>query len=81
MKKLTRILAAALAAIMLLAVPASAAAPTYTVVRGDTFWKIAVKYRVGCSEIIAANPQVTNPNLIYPGQELTIPETDDAVRA
>jgi uncharacterized YkwD family protein/spore coat assembly protein SafA len=46
---------------------------TYTVQRGDTIWKIAVKYQVGMSEIIAANPQIKNPNLIYPGQKITIP--------
>ena len=36
-------------------------------------WKIAVKYQIGVSEIINANPQVTNPNLIYPNQKLNIP--------
>ncbi len=46
---------------------------TYTVQRGDSIWKIAVKHQVGMSEIIAANPQIKNPNLIYPGQKLTIP--------
>ena len=46
---------------------------TYTVQRGDSIWKIAVKHQVGMSEIIAANPQIKNPNLIYPGQQLTIP--------
>lgn len=46
---------------------------TYTVQRGDTIWKIAVRYQVGMSEIIAANPQIKNPNLIYPGQKITIP--------
>ena len=44
-------------------------------------WKLAVRYEVGTSEIISANPQVANPNLIYPGDVLTIPETDGAVRA
>ena len=46
---------------------------TYTVKSGDTIWKIAVKHQVGMSEIIAANPQIKNPNLIYPGQKITIP--------
>ena len=36
-------------------------------------WKIAVKYQVGLSEIIAANPQVSNPALIYPNQVLNVP--------
>lgn len=55
------------------------AATSHTVVRGDTMWKIAVKYQVGLSEIKAANPQIPNPDLIYPGQILTIPTTDSSV--
>jgi len=47
---------------------------TYTVKSGDTLWKIAVKYQVGLSEIISANPQIKNPALIYPGQKINIPE-------
>ncbi|MBC8081168.1 MAG: SafA/ExsA family spore coat assembly protein [Gorillibacterium sp.] len=45
----------------------------YTVQRGDSLWKISVKYQVGLSEIIAANPRFSNPNLIYPGDKVTIP--------
>ena len=56
-------------------------AASHTVQRGDTMWKLAVQYQVGTSEIIDANPQVANPNLIYPGDVLTIPETDASVRA
>jgi uncharacterized YkwD family protein/spore coat assembly protein SafA len=36
-------------------------------------WKIAVKYQVGISEIISANPQIKNPSMIYPGQIINIP--------
>ena len=64
---------------MVFTIPANAS--SHTVVPGDTFWKIAVQYRVGCSEIIAANPQINNPDLIYPGQVLAIPETDQLVRS
>lgn len=46
---------------------------TYIVKSGDSMWKIAVKYQLGVSEIINANPQVKNPNLIYPNQKLNIP--------
>ncbi|MRG86835.1 SafA/ExsA family spore coat assembly protein [Salinibacillus xinjiangensis] len=46
---------------------------TYTVKRGDTLWKISVRYEVGLSEIINANPQFSNPDLIYPGDKVTIP--------
>ncbi len=47
---------------------------TYTVKSGDSIWKIAVKHETGVSEILAKNPQVKNPSLIYPGQKLTIPD-------
>lgn len=59
--------------------PASAANLSHTVIKGDTMWKLAVKYQVGTSEIISANPQIANPDLIYPGQILTIPQTDTTV--
>lgn len=42
-------------------------------------WKLAVKYQVGTSEIISANPQVADPDLIYPGQVLNIPQVSDTV--
>jgi uncharacterized YkwD family protein/spore coat assembly protein SafA len=48
----------------------------YTVQPGDSLWKIAVRYQVGISEIIAANPQFKNPNLIYPGEKVNIPSID-----
>lgn len=80
MKKLTHTFAAAALAIALLSTGASAAV-SHTVVRGDTMWKLAVKYQVGTSEIIKANPQITNPDLIYPGQALSIPTLDSSVSA
>jgi uncharacterized YkwD family protein/spore coat assembly protein SafA len=52
---------------------------THTVVKGDSMWKIAVKYEVGLSEIKSANPHIKNPDLIYPGDVLTIPLTDSSV--
>lgn len=50
---------------------------THTVVQGDTMWKIAVRYQIGVSELIRANPQISNPSLIYPGQKINIPSIDD----
>jgi uncharacterized YkwD family protein/spore coat assembly protein SafA len=49
----------------------------YTVISGDSMWMIASRYQVGISEIISANPQITNPSMIYPGQKITIPSLDD----
>ena len=60
---------------------APAATTTHTVVRGDTMWKIAVRYEVGLSEIKGANPHIKNPDLIYPGQVLTIPTLNSSVSA
>ena len=57
----------------------ASAATTHTVKKGDTMWKIAVTYEVGLSEIKAANPQIVNPDLIYPGQVLNIPTADSTV--
>lgn len=52
------------------------AAKSYTVVSGDSLWLIALKqygnpYR--WTEIQAANPKITNPNLIYAGDTLNLP--------
>ena len=49
------------------------AARSYTVKRGDTLWGIARRYGVTLRSLIAANPQIKNPNLIYPGNEVRIP--------
>ena len=59
----------------------SAASITHTVEKGDTMWKIAVKYEVGLFEIKSANTHVKNPDLIYPGDKLYIPLADDSVTA
>ncbi|MYL51067.1 SafA/ExsA family spore coat assembly protein [Halobacillus litoralis] len=54
-----------------------AATDTYTVKSGDTLWKISKKYKIGLREIINANPQFYNPDLIYPGDRVTIPLKGD----
>lgn len=79
MKKLYLSFLAAISAISFSAVLASAADLSHTVVSGDSMWKIAVKYQVGLSEIISANPHIEDPALIYPGQKITIPTVDEGV--
>ena len=81
MKKIAATAAALLLTAALSAPTAAAADLTHKVSPGDTMWKLAVQYQVGTGEIIAANPQVENPNLIYPGQVLNIPQVSQAVRA
>ena len=51
----------------------SAAAESYTARKGDTLWGIAKRYDVTLAALIAANPQIKNPNLIYPGDKVLIP--------
>lgn len=55
-----------------------AATDTYTVQKGDTLWEISKKYKVGISEIINANPQFKDPNMIYPGDKVYVPLEDVA---
>ena len=44
---------------------------TYTVKKGDTLSEIAIKYHTTVSSLVNLN-NIRNPNLIYPGQKLTI---------
>ena len=46
---------------------------SYSVQGGDTLSSIASLCGITLSELVAANPSITNPNLIRPGQELNIP--------
>lgn len=80
MKKLCIFL---LSAIMMMSalVTTASAATTHTVVKGDSLWRIAVKYEIGLSEIKAANPQISNPDLIYPGQVINVPILDTSVKS
>jgi uncharacterized YkwD family protein/spore coat assembly protein SafA len=48
----------------------------HVVQSGESMWKISVKYQIGLSEIIQANPTVKNAALIYPNQKLNIPNID-----
>ncbi len=51
-----------------------AAANTYTVQSGDNLSKIGSKYGVSWQQIFEANrDKLSDPDKIYPGQELTIP--------
>ena len=55
--------------------PAPEPARTYTVVSGDTLWAIAERFYGDGNkyQVIADASGVSNPDLIYPGQQLTIP--------
>ena len=52
---------------------ATSSAPQYhRVVKGDTLWALAKTYGLTLSELIALNPQIKNPNLIYVGDEVRV---------
>lgn len=50
---------------------------THIVRPGDTLWKIANLYQVGVMELINANPQLSDPDVIYVGQKINIPEVSN----
>lgn len=52
---------------------AGASSGSYTVRKGDTLWGIARDCGVTLQSLIAANPQIKNPNLIYPGEKVKLP--------
>ena len=69
--------------------PASACVPTpvpcppggilYTVRAGDTLFNIANRFGIPLDCLIRFNPQITNPNLIFPGQVICIPPASACV--
>jgi peptidoglycan endopeptidase LytE len=53
--------------------PAPSYGGTYVVQYGDTLRIIAARYGTTVSAILAVNPQIWNPNLIYVGQVINLP--------
>lgn len=45
---------------------------SHTVVKGETLWGIARAYGVTVEALLALNPQIKNPNLIYAGNEVRV---------
>ncbi len=45
----------------------------HTVRKGDTLWAVAKQYGVELTALIQANPQIKNPNLIFPGEAVKVP--------
>ena len=51
----------------------------YTVISGDSMYKIANKFGITLAELINANPQISNPNIIQIGQVINIPNTKPTI--
>lgn len=59
--------------------PEETDATTYVVQRGDKLFEIANQFGTTIFAIMAANPDIVSPSLIYAGQRLIIPDGDVAV--
>jgi LysM repeat protein len=46
---------------------------TYVVQQGDTLGKLSVRLGLRLSDVLAVNPQIWNPSLIYVGQVINLP--------
>lgn len=53
--------------------PPPAGGQTYYARKGDTLRNIASRFSITVDDLLKVNPQITNPNLIYVGQAITIP--------
>lgn len=80
MKKIFTLLLLTLIALIIVN-KSSYATTVHTVEKGESLWKIAVRYSVGLSEIKSANPSIKNYDLIYPGQKITVPTLPESVTA
>lgn len=75
--------------LMLLSVPlffglvqASASAQNHCIVqKGDSMWKIALRYNVPFSEILRLNGHYTNPHMIHPMDKILLPHGSTGTQA
>jgi uncharacterized YkwD family protein/spore coat assembly protein SafA len=77
-KKVSKVTIASIISLSLLFPISAMADSSYKVVSGDSLWRIAVKTQTGVQELIDSNPQLANPNLIYPGQTINVPTKEQA---
>jgi LysM repeat protein len=54
--------------------PMPPAVSSYTIQPGDTLKKIAARFNISVEQLLQVNPQITNPNWIYTGQVISIPD-------
>jgi morphogenetic protein associated with SpoVID len=53
----------------------------HTVQKGDSLWKISKMHGVALDELIAANPQIANPNQLEEGMQVNIPTGETTTAA
>ncbi len=58
---------------------ANPCASPYQIQAGDTLSAVAARCNLALSDILAANSDILNPNLIHPGQEINLPSIRVAV--
>lgn len=71
--KRSRWFAPVLALLLLILSITAVSALTYRVTWGDTLTNLASRFGTTITAILQANPQISNPNLIFVGQDLEIP--------
>jgi LysM repeat protein len=54
---------------------------TVTVQPGDTLSQLAIRFGSTILRLFYANTEIKNPNLIYPGEQLRIPSSDERLTA
>lgn len=47
-------------------------ARVHKVEAGDTLWGLAAQYGLTLTDLVALNPQIKNPNIIHPGDEVRV---------
>ncbi len=60
-------------------IPTTSDNSTYTVVSGDTMYRIANKLGVSLEDLIKTNPQISNPNIIQIGQVINVPNSKPTI--
>ncbi|MFS0727381.1 LysM peptidoglycan-binding domain-containing protein [Paenibacillus sp. 1P07SE] len=58
--------------------PEMAIAHQHTVKQGDTLWKLSKAWGVPLGDLIKANPQLKNPNVLLTGETVHIPKAAEA---
>jgi LysM repeat protein len=56
-------------------IPGTGSVDTYVVQKGDTLSKLATRFNTTTARLLELNPAITNANLIYQGQRLSIPSS------